>query len=141
MIRKLLSLSFICLSFSSQAVLAQDDAVTAQCFDVADTMALAEQCQRDAVERADERLNAVWKRVYPALSPRAKELLLDEQRKWIAFKEIACQLHFTGETGSIGRHVSGPICIERIINDRTQQIEAIIEDYPIDALRDAKSED
>ncbi|MEE9433026.1 MAG: lysozyme inhibitor LprI family protein [Sphingorhabdus sp.] len=87
-----------------------------------------QKCYGEALKRADERLNLVWKQALSDVGGRDSEAgksLVDEQRAWITFKEKACGFYWTKEFGSMHRSIIGPSCALDIIRARIGQLDEI----------------
>ena len=96
-----------------------------QCINASSTNTAWSQCGGEFVQRQDDKLNAVWKKVYALTSGQSKTDLLAEQRAWIAFKDKACRLYANGDYGREGQVLGYPSCLADVITDRTRQLEAI----------------
>lgn len=81
-------------------------------------------CGNEWVEREEAALTLAWRRVYGGqTSSSAKAALLDEQRKWIAYKDSSCKLFNVAESyGSIGWSINLPSCRARVIRERIGQL-------------------
>jgi Uncharacterized protein conserved in bacteria len=95
------------------------------CVNAASSNADWSRCGGEFVQREDDKLNTVWKRVYALTDGQSKTDLLAEQRAWVAFKDKACQLYANGDYGREGQVLSYPSCLADVIADRTRQLEAI----------------
>jgi uncharacterized protein YecT (DUF1311 family) len=87
------------------------------------------ECGLEAVARRDAALNAVWKRVYPALQAYNAEsaaALLEEQRAWIRWKETACTVYVADLAfGLDGQRTHHPLCLIAMIDQRIGELENI----------------
>jgi len=85
------------------------------------------QCAARSYQAADATLNAVWPQAKAAMDRLgAGQLLLDAQRKWIAYRDAACaaeQAQFEG--GSIAPLIYF-ICMQRLTERRTEDLRALI---------------
>jgi len=89
-----------------------------KCMDKALTNYDIRQCNSTDLEILDAELNQVWRKLYPALPPgRAKTALLNEQRKWITFKDSSCIFWHYG-FGTAGRDMYLYSCRGKIIQHR-----------------------
>lgn len=82
------------------------------------------QCGSAYIQRADDALNATWKKVYPETEGQTKADLLAEQRAWVAFREVACAFYANGDYGREGQVLSYPVCVASIIEQRTETLES-----------------
>jgi len=85
-------------------------------------------CYGDGMQRADDRLNAVWKVALADVGGRNSDggrALVKEQRIWIKFKEQACGFYWTRDFGSLHRSIIGPACALDIVKARISQLEDI----------------
>jgi|GEM_PF-556699 len=81
------------------------------------------QCAEEHLEHLDAELNQAWSKVYkPLTNEKIKAALLNEQRKWIAFKESACLYYFDDGFGSADRVMSFPACQSNIIGQRIKAL-------------------
>ncbi len=82
------------------------------------------ECGAAEIARQDRLLNDAWRRLAESLkseSDDAYRALLDEQRKWNAFKESACLYYYKG-FGSLGTSVQYPACLIGILKQRTEYL-------------------
>jgi uncharacterized protein YecT (DUF1311 family) len=75
--------------------------------------------------REDDRLNEVWRRVYPNLPVQSKADLLADQRRWIAFKDRSCKLHSNGDWGREGQVLGYSACKVDLIKARIQYLASL----------------
>lgn len=95
------------------------------CMDAADGTNVAfAQCGSDWVDRADARLNAMWKSLYGAAEGQTKVDLLAEQRLWNAYKEKSCLFYANGDSGREGQVIQFPSCRAEVIEQRVHQLES-----------------
>jgi len=90
-------------------------------------------CAGKELDRADAGLNAAWKqamagarrddadRLPPGAPPRAG-LLLDAQRKWIAYRDAACEAQSTLFYGGTGQTLLGTTCLTKLTQQRTADL-------------------
>jgi uncharacterized protein YecT (DUF1311 family) len=103
---------------------AMADDIYDRCIDQSDgTNAAWSQCGAAFIKRADDDLNAAWKRVYGATSGQTKQDLLAEQRKWNAFKEASCRFYANGDWGRQGQVLDYAACRAAVIEERTEALE------------------
>ena len=82
-------------------------------------------CTESKIEAADHRLNAAWNRLFKAEGGSETDegrALLNEQRAWLKFKEVACSEYFMPLSGREAQVIHGPLCIAAIINDRADDL-------------------
>ena len=105
---------------------AQADNAYTRCVDSVDVegdfMSAYAECGGQWVQREDDRLNAVWKKVYGPLEGQTKKDLLAEQRAWIPYKESTCQFYLNGEWGRQGHAIDFPSCRAKVIAARTDEL-------------------
>lgn len=90
------------------------------CMNAAQSTPAYTECSRTEMERQDKLLNAAWRAAaekMKAFNLPSFNLLLNEQRKWIQWKESACQYYQDG-FGSEGKSVQYPMCFIKILRDR-----------------------
>lgn len=78
------------------------------------------------LQQADQRLNEVWKAMFPqlkAMDPDKANALRDEQRAWIGFMEKACSI-YPGSGGFWG-DANFAACKLELIQKRTSYLEDI----------------
>jgi|GEM_PF-4386373 len=80
-------------------------------------------CGEAYLERLDSKLNLVWRDIYSTHSE-SRHLLLEEQRKWIPFKESSCRyLADTSAYGTAGRDIYFYECRSKIIQQRIKELQ------------------
>ena len=85
------------------------------------------ECYRIETAKQDKLLNDAWRDVsekIKATNPAAFQALLDEQRKWIQFKESSCRYYQNG-FGRDGALFSYPTCVIGILNERTKYLKTL----------------
>ena len=83
------------------------------------------ECGSAWIGREEVRLNAAWRRVAPRIDGTAGAALLAEQRAWVAYKDLSCQLYATGDYGREGQVLHYPICRAGVLAARTRELEAL----------------
>ncbi|MAP18803.1 MAG: hypothetical protein CL626_07200 [Aurantimonas sp.] len=79
------------------------------------------------MEREDARLNEAWQALLAELPEESQEMLRDEQRAWLAYRDRTCLFYLDPATyGSIGRHLSYPSCRAFVIAQRMQALNEIL---------------
>jgi len=81
------------------------------------------QCGGDWLKRADNKLNAAWKKVYGQADGQTKTDLLAEQRLWNSYKESSCNFYANGDWGREGQVLHYPGCRASVIEARTKQLQ------------------
>lgn len=97
------------------------------CMNAAQSTLEYNECSSAEIARQDRILNDVWRRVsekMKAFDARAFNSLLNEQRKWIQWKELACQYYQEG-FGSEGKSIRYPTCFIGILRDRITTLSAL----------------
>ncbi|WP_081536135.1 lysozyme inhibitor LprI family protein [Rhodovulum sp. P5] len=91
------------------------------------TQAEMNQCAASAYTAADAELNAVWPGAKQAMDQMgAGALLLDAQRKWIAFRDAACAAERAPfEGGSIAPLIHYD-CLKRLTERRTEDLRLLM---------------
>ena len=92
--------------------------------DKTDFMSAYGQCGADWIQREDDKLNAVWKKVYGPLEGQTKKDLLAEQRAWIPYKESTCQFYLNGDWGRQAFQIDFARCRAKVIASRTRELQA-----------------
>ena len=112
------------LVLAATASVAMADDPYDRCIDQSDgTNAAWSQCGAAFIKRADDDLNATWKRVYGAANGQTKQDLLAEQRKWNTFKEASCRFYANGDWGRQGQVLDYAACRAGVIAERTKALE------------------
>ena len=107
------------------SIAARADAAYDACMKAANTNFDFGACGEAYLKRADDALNAAWKKVYPLASGETAKDLLAEEQAWIAYKEKSCLLYANGEQGREGRVISFAACRARVIEERTTDLNSI----------------
>lgn len=112
----------VVLTGTAPAAMADD--IYDRCIHQSDgTNAAWSQCGAAFIKRADDELNATWKRVYGAASGQTKQDLLAEQRTWNTFKEASCRFYANGDWGRQGQVLDYATCRAGVIEERTEALE------------------
>ncbi|MBH1964232.1 MAG: DUF1311 domain-containing protein [Comamonadaceae bacterium] len=71
------------------------------CFEKAQTQAQLNACATDGLKRADNELNSLFKQMTDRLGndKKARQLLVDAQRKWISFRDAECSFQVMRSAG------------------------------------------
>lgn len=110
------------------------------CLETATSNADFSECYAEKIEAADAQLNKNWKIVADHLRGMAKkngskayQLMLNEQRHWIRFKEKACEYYRTKalDFGREGAVIGYGSCQLGVIQDRVKYLENFLTDHQI----------
>jgi uncharacterized protein YecT (DUF1311 family) len=123
---KLLAASFCLLVIGSSG--ARADAAFDACMKAASTNVDFGECGGSYMKRADDALNAAWKKVYPLANGQSAKDLLAEEQAWIAYKDKSCLLYANGENGREGQVISYPACRAGVIEARARDLISIGKD-------------
>ena len=102
-------------------------AASADCLDTAQTNPEFAACSATKIKQADSRMTVAWRSLLADAGGSKTadgQLLLNEQRAWIAFREKACREFFGPQAGREAQVLHGPLCIANIIEDRAKDLEA-----------------
>ena len=83
------------------------------------------ECTRAEIDREEARLNRAWKALFPKIKEISKEtadVFLNEQRKWIAWKDESCKFWQYG-FGREGVVLHQGLCRAKVIRDRADWLE------------------
>lgn len=86
-------------------------------------------CGGDWIKRADDELNATWQSLRAEASEAVYPEILAEQRAWNDYKEKSCLFLATGWFGREGQAISYPDCRARVIEARTEELNAYIDHF------------
>jgi len=95
----------------------------------APTNAMWARCGDELVAREKRRMTRAWIQAYaslPAVSLSRRDLL-EEQRAWIRYKDMACR--FLGnqqDWGREGQVIHFPLCRARVFSERAEALESVI---------------
>ncbi|HET6395566.1 MAG TPA: lysozyme inhibitor LprI family protein [Pseudoxanthomonas sp.] len=118
---------------SSLPVMAQDgeapspgvDASYRRCIDDTRTTPEVRACGDALLQRLDARLNEQWRLAAGYLDGAPRQRLLEEQRAWIRYKDMACRFYLDEGFGSQGASGDFPLCLARVIQHRIDELEGI----------------
>lgn len=79
------------------------------------------ECGTALLKREEARLTEAWKKMFKYAQGRDRELLLDEQRAWIAFKDKSCNFNLE-DHGREGIVLHFPICRAEVLVQRRKQL-------------------
>jgi uncharacterized protein YecT (DUF1311 family) len=77
-------------------------------------------CVAVEYERADKKLNSVWKQVISQLSGDAKERLIDRQLAWIDERDAICDRETQDSKRGMGYRIFLNLCLRRVTIERTE---------------------
>ncbi len=95
-----------------------------RCMNASDATNTAwEHCGGEWVAREDVKLTTTWKSLSAVVAGKSKSDLVAEQRAWIAYKDIACNVYADGESGREGHVLQFPVCRAGVLAQRTKDLE------------------
>jgi uncharacterized protein YecT (DUF1311 family) len=90
------------------------------------------ECGGAWLDREDARLNVAWKNLILAVDNNQKEIMLDEQRSWLSYRDKTCVIYSDElQFGQNGRYLTYPNCRATVIQQRTQAIKDLIHDIEL----------
>lgn len=123
--RLLLPLMFALLLAAQPA--RADDAYDACLGDAEASMQDMGACGTAWIEREDVRLNETWQALLAELPEASEDMLRDEQRAWLAYRDQTCLFYLDPvEYGQVGRYLSYPSCRAFVIAQRTDALNEIL---------------
>jgi len=85
-------------------------------------------CAGLSYERADKKLNQLYRQLLPKLSPARRQKLITAQQAWVKFRDTSCEFERSAyEGGSIAPTIQAG-CWEKLTLQRTQEIQAYLKD-------------
>lgn len=85
------------------------------------------ECGGAWLDREDSRLSAAWSRLLSAVENDSKDVLSDEQRSWLVYRDKTCLLYADElQFGHSGRYLAYPNCRATVTQQRTQAIKDLI---------------
>jgi uncharacterized protein YecT (DUF1311 family) len=88
-------------------------------------------CSEQEIDRQEKLLTEVWKDTYAAMkkvSVQSAQMLLNEQRAWLKFKDAACLFYSSGDFGREGQVLSFGACKAMIIAQRVEALRALMKE-------------
>jgi uncharacterized protein YecT (DUF1311 family) len=87
-------------------------------------------CGAEELRRLNSALTSAWKAAQARFSDpsepfsaAARQRLLDEQRAWIRFKDVACGYFYeTGDFGTMGPSATAPPCLAAVFRERIRYL-------------------
>lgn len=109
------------LSLGASAAHASDD----PCFEKAQTQSQLTACSADALKREDAALNQSYKKMQERLKADAAtlRLLVDSQRKWIAFRDAECTFTTVRTAGGSVQPMNTNSCLAQLTRNRTIELQ------------------
>lgn len=90
------------------------------CFEKAQTQAQLNACAADSLKRADNELNRLFKQMTDRLAndKKARQLLVEAQRKWIGFRDAECSFQVMRSAGGSIQPMRQRMCQAAITQSR-----------------------
>jgi uncharacterized protein YecT (DUF1311 family) len=82
-------------------------------------------CGSEMLDRRDAELNRVWKEAFADQDAKTKEVLLAEQRLWLAFRDRSCLYWGAGAFGREGQTVHFYTCRAAVIDSRIEYLNEV----------------
>jgi len=83
-------------------------------------------CAGLSYERADKKLNQLYRQLLPKLSSARRQKLITAQQAWVKFRDTSCEFEESAyEGGSIAPTIVA-VCWEKLTLQRTQEIQAYL---------------
>ena len=79
-------------------------------------------CGDAAFKKADTELNAVYSQALKASDSSNRKLLIDAQRKWVAFRDADCKAELKKWEGGSGAPAAQLYCLAELTTQRTKTI-------------------
>jgi uncharacterized protein YecT (DUF1311 family) len=79
-----------------------------------------------AYEKADKKLNVVYKQLINGLDQKEKQMLIQVQKDWIKFRDSYCEFEAEENEGGSMQPMVEAMCLEEITNIRIKQLEQSI---------------
>ena len=84
-------------------------------------------CGTEWIDREDARLNEMWQALLAELPEDSEELLRDEQRAWLAYRDATCLFYLDPvEYGQVGQYLSYPSSRAFVIAQRNDALNEIL---------------
>lgn len=99
-----------------------------RCMDAASTNADFSACGEQELARLEAALTDAWKAASASLSAESRTTLLNEQRAWIRFKDLACAYYANEEDfGREGGAIGYPACKAVVLAERIRYLRLVAE--------------
>jgi uncharacterized protein YecT (DUF1311 family) len=82
------------------------------------------ECFAKAAEAADKNLNEVYARVRKVLTPEERNDLLEAQRAWLKYRDLACAAEYRLYGGGTGGPVTQKACLAALTRERIATLNA-----------------
>ncbi|QKL00627.1 DUF1311 domain-containing protein [Pseudomonas sp. NY5710] len=96
-----------------------------QCMDKASSTVAMSECIGAETQVQDQRLNRVYKQLMGKLDAGQQKILLDVQRKWLAYRDGNCQFHVQASGGTMAQ-LEGGTCMMSMTRDRAAELERVL---------------
>ena len=96
-----------------------------QCMDKASSTVAMSECIGAETQVQDQRLNRVYKQLMGKLDAAQQKILLDVQRKWLAYRDGNCQFHVQASGGTMAQ-LEGGTCMMSMTRDRAAELERVL---------------
>jgi uncharacterized protein YecT (DUF1311 family) len=98
------------------------------CMDKAQTQAQLNACAAADLKQADARLNALYKQMQTRLKadPRTGKLLVDAQKKWLAFRDAECTLRTVRSADGSMQPMNVASCVAGLTASRAKDFEDLL---------------
>jgi uncharacterized protein YecT (DUF1311 family) len=98
------------------------------CMDKAQTQAQMSACAAADLKQADARLNQLYKQMQARLKADAPtgKLLVDAQKKWLAFRDAECSLRTVRSAGGSMQPMNASSCVAELTAARAKDFEDLL---------------
>jgi uncharacterized protein YecT (DUF1311 family) len=108
--------------------LKEEDPEELACLDRDSSQQAMNRCAGDAYQRADEALNAQWKRVLDAFEDaKGRKLLVESQRAWLKYRSTHCDLAASDSIGGSMWPMLNSGCLASLTRQRTRELKELID--------------
>jgi len=94
--------------------------------DKSNTNAEMIECAGGLYKKSDAVLNGVYKDVISKASPNVKAVLVEAQRKWIAFRDKHCEIYNAIYEGGSMAPLQNVMCLKDLTDIRTKELRSIL---------------
>lgn len=110
---------------ASTTLVASAHAADDLCFEKAQNQSQLNACAAEALKRNDQELNRLYRQMQARLDDDAKtrQLLIDSQRKWIAFRDAECAFTTTRSAGGSIHAMHQDGCLAELTRNRVIELE------------------
>ena len=102
-----------------------------KCLKSTDTNSGWAECSAQEIKRQEARLSDAWRNAFDLMkkvSARGAQMLLEEQRAWVKFKDTSCTYFGSGDFGREGQVLRFGDCKARIIAGRVKSLQGLASD-------------